>query len=1301
MYFGVFNAMRDASSTPKRIGAFSALQAASATPSPHPLEGKSLLSSVYANKFSGIHLVLGLTLLTIKCIIIMGGTFLRNVRFIPFNMKLNLLTKKNPNTFQQESCIPLNGLIMLCICNSHLLLVLGWESSVGDLIPYLFPFGIRCTKIVNKIVYSGVRRIMLVAIMFVSGTRTFSSEIRSVWYFTLILLLSSDVHPNPGPSICDNYTKGFLSFCNWNLNTLSKENFYRGTLLEAHNVNFNYDIISLCETSLNDTIIVDENLIPGYKFFPWNNPDGTRNGGVGIFYKETLPLRIREDLSFDECLVAELRFGRKKIFFTVLYRNPASKANSPEFEIFIQNFENLSTNIRKEKPYAMFFTGDFNGHTQAWYPDGDTNEEGTRLDDIFTSLNLSQIIQEPTHFFRDDCQPSCIDLIVTDQPNLILDSGVRPSLDPTVKHQIIYCKINFIIPPLPNYERKIWHYNRAQIDQIGRAFSEFSWDVHLQALPDTTSQVKFLNNFIHNVMSNFVPNETRKIRPRDPEWMNGHIRSKLRKQNKLYKKFRKNGFKNEDKIVLDKFRVECSEAIHNTRENYLKKQGEKLADPKTAQKTYWKILNSFLSKCKIPRIPPLFIDGNFIVNCKDRAKIFNDYFASQCTPFVNDSILPPLSHLTGSRICKIDISDKDISDILSGLNVNKSHGPDGISGNMIKLCGPHLVKPLKIIFSNVLKTGKFPDQWKEANVTPVHKKKDKQLHSNYRPISLLPLLAKVFEKIIFKYLYNHFTSNNLISKNQSGFRPGDSCTNQLLSLTNDIHAAFDDRHCLEVRAVYLDMSKAFDKVWHEGLIFKLKQNGVGGNVLALLTDYLYNRKQRVVLNGVESDWATIYSGVPQGSVLGPLLFLIFINDLEDGIKSHVKFFADDTSLFSIVRDPIKSATELNHDLNVIAKWAYQWKMSFNPDPTKPAEEVLFSCKKQQVEHPPLFFNNVEVKRVTEHKHLGLVMDSKLKFIKHINEKVATARKWIGVIKHVSKYLPLKSLDQIYKMNVRSLLDYCDIIFHIPVITHDFDSSLTLNYLMNILEKTQYQAALAVSGCWKGTNTDKIYEELGWESLDQRRFFHRLVMFYKIVNNLTPEYLKQPIPPLQCRYGMRSKELNYVRCRTDRYLNFFYSDALKSWNNIGVDMRNAKSLSIFKNTLLKIIRPSKKDVFNVHDSGLRWIFQLRVGLSHLRQHKKNHNFLDTFSDLCSCRKSTETTQHFLLECSLFDAHRRDILTLLENISFTRLDNMSPTDKVHLLLYGHESFNNSENCSLLKATINFIRKSGRFSQETDEP
>ena len=163
-------------------------------------------------------------------------------------------------------------------------------------------------------------------------------------------------------------------------------------------------------------------------------------------------------------------------------------------------------------------------------------------------------------------------------------------------------------------------------------------------------------------------------------------------------------------------------------------------------------------------------------------------------------------------------------------------------------------------------------------------------------------------------------------------------------------------------------------------------------------------------------------------------------------------------------------------------------MSFNPDPTKQAEEIIFSYKRKCPDHPPVYFNNIEVKRVRDHKHLGLVLDSKLLFTKHINDKITTARKGIGVIKHLAPYLPLKSRDQIYKMYVRPHLDYCDIIYHIPAIKNDFDSTLTLNYQMNALERTQYQAALTVSGTWKGTNRNKIYEELGWETLDQRRMF---------------------------------------------------------------------------------------------------------------------------------------------------------------------------------------------------------------------
>ena len=219
---------------------------------------------------------------------------------------------------------------------------------------------------------------------------------------------------------------------------------------------------------------------------------------------------------------------------------------------------------------------------------------------------------------------------------------------------------------------------------------------------------------------------------------------------------------------------------------------------------------------------------------------------------------------------------------------------------MLKLCPYEVARPLAIIFNKCQEEGSFPSLWKLANVQPVHKKNAKDDKTNYRPISLLSICSKIYEKIVFDSIYTFLTENNLLTSHQSGFRPGDSTINQLLAITTEIYTSFETLN--ETRAVFLDMSKAFDKVWHSGLLFKLKQNGIGGSLLKMLEVYLSERKQRVVLNGQESSWKPLSSGVPQGSVLGPLLFLIYINDLTQNISSTMKLFADDSSLFIKVND---------------------------------------------------------------------------------------------------------------------------------------------------------------------------------------------------------------------------------------------------------------------------------------------------------------------------------------------------------------------------------------------------------------
>ena len=311
-------------------------------------------------------------------------------------------------------------------------------------------------------------------------------------------------------------------------------------------------------------------------------------------------------------------------------------------------------------------------------------------------------------------------------------------------------------------------------------------------------------------MSNLIPNEIKKFVPRDPPWITKPLKTMLNRKNRLFKNYKKHRYKEEDKVTLEVFRIECQKAVESAKFSYLTNMGNKVNEPGTSPKSYWKIINRVTNKCRAPKIPTLLINNQFILDCREKAKLFNDFFSQQCKPIINSSVLPI---------------------------PNKATGSDGISAQMLLLCDDSVTLPLKIIFRNKLSTSIYPDIWKLANLTPIFKKGDKQLIKNYRPISLLPICGKIFEKIIFNNLYNYHNVNNLITKNQSGFCPGHSTTNQLLYLVNEIHEAFENPKSLEVRAVFLDISKAFDKVWHDGLIFKLKQNGISGSLLMFFQNY--------------------------------------------------------------------------------------------------------------------------------------------------------------------------------------------------------------------------------------------------------------------------------------------------------------------------------------------------------------------------------------------------------------------------------------------------------------------------------
>ena len=231
----------------------------------------------------------------------------------------------------------------------------------------------------------------------------------------------------------------------------------------------------------------------------------------------------------------------------------------------------------------------------------------------------------------------------------------------------------------------------------------------------------------------------------------------------------------------------CSKMIEDAKQKYFIKAGKALANPETGQKTYWSLLNTVLNKARIPVIPPLLENGIFVTDFTEKAHIFNSHFILQCTTIDNGSEIPANNQINSTLLTEFNLSDEKILNIIRSLNPNKAHGWDEISVRMIKMCDSALIVPLKIIiFRNCLECGVFPEIWKHANVVPIHKKNEKNLKKNYRPISLLPIFGKILEKLIFNSLYSHLVSSKLLNVNQSGFRPGDSTINQLISITHTI-----------------------------------------------------------------------------------------------------------------------------------------------------------------------------------------------------------------------------------------------------------------------------------------------------------------------------------------------------------------------------------------------------------------------------------------------------------------------------------------------------------------------------------
>ena len=413
------------------------------------------------------------------------------------------------------------------------------------------------------------------------------------------------------------------------------------------------------------------------------------------------------------------------------------------------------------------------------------------------------------------------------------------------------------------------------------------------------------------------------------------------------------------------------------------------------------------------------------------------------------------------------------------------------------------------------------------------------------------------------------------------------------------------------------MSKAFDRVWHKGLIFKLRQYGIYGDLLNWISDYLHDRKQRVVIRSCMSDFKRVNAGVPQGSVLGPLLFLIYVNDTSESLLSLTRLFADDSSLFYSALSLVDIEGIINHDLRLLVVWVKQWLIKFNPLKT---EAILFilNC----FEHfPNLIFNDTQIKFVEDHKHLGLTFSSNGKWHKHIDNILNSAAKVVGIMRKLKFTLSRIALNQIYVSYVLPIVEYSSVVWNN---CSDQDAYA--------LEKLQNEAARIVTGLTRSVSLDKLYRECGWVTLSERRKNQKLYFMYKALNGQVPSYISDIIPPHireTTNYPLRNRDnITVPFCRKELFRNSCIPSSVPLWNNLDENIRNSSSFSSFKYEI-------KRHNSTIHGVPQHYLYgdrYLSVMHARIRNECSNlnsdlHQNALLVNPFCNCNLEIENAEHY--------------------------------------------------------------------------
>lgn len=1085
-------------------------------------------------------------------------------------------------------------------------------------------------------------------------------------------MLAGDIEMNPGPLLHN------LVFSHINARSLNvQEKFDEISSFIFDN---KVSVFAVSETWLNDKISDDSLSINGYHSIIRKDRLNSRGGGVALFVEDSLIVKRRDDLACDgiELLWVEIKLRKINLLCGVCYRPPENSIE--DTSLFLDHLQCSIDKVLMNSQDFVVIMGDFNAHYDI-YNISSSSAFGVRFLQWLNLNNLHQLINEPTRITEHSA--SCLDFVITNCPNFFVDIGTfSPPLN--CDHSYIFAKCSVSFARQRAFKRHIWNFSEVNISELNKELNE----IELISIIENISHVDDLYSQwfsqVYNIVCKYIHNKTVIIRPRDKPWFNSKIRSAIRKRNRLLKKFNKQ----KTTIAWESYKAQrnnTTRLIRKAKNDFYFKLNQQLSDSATAPKKWWSCVKSMYKKKNYTSIPNLRVGAEIVTDSCEKASLFNDFFINQGRIEVSDQDLAfftPVTRSPSLSLSNIATTDTEILNLMLKVDTSKACGHDNFSNKIIKMCCEGIAKSFSVLCNISLSRGEFISEWKKANVIPIFKKGDRQLKENYRPVSLLDSLSKIIEKVVFIRLYKFLENINFFNVHQSGFRPGDSTVYQLTLIIHCIFEALEKGK--EVRMVFLDLSKAFDRVWHEGLIFKLQHIGIKDPLLSWLHSYLSERQQRVVIEGQCSNWSKISAGVPQGSVLGPLLFLIYINDICVDVQSQCFLYADDTSLFDITDDPSQSSHVLNNDLKVISQWCDKWSMKMN---ISKCESMTFSVKRNKIVHPTLFFEDVPIREVRSHTHLGLTLSDNLSWKEHILAIHEKASKALNVFKGLKFKLNRSTLIVLYKSLIRPLMEYGDIIWDG---CSQEDS--------NILENIQYECARVVTGAIRGTSKANLLSELCWEDLKIRRKIHKLILFYKMVNHLTPSYLFSLLPLKQCqrsRYNLRSNDnFSLIQTRTARFKKSFLPSVILSWNELDEEARNLDSLKSFKSKIRSYYCKEYSQLLNTSLNRQASILHTRLRLNQSGLNSYLYKITCKPSPLCECNDgSVESVCHYLLHCPRYAAHRIALMSLSAQLFH---NNISDKEKVQYFLNGAVFLSTENNTKLFLEVQKFIIHSKRFSK-----